>query len=108
MRHADVSLQQILSLSVKVFEKYLAIAIVFSSNHALGEVTLQSINPVDLSTINLNFLSRLFDKRLAIESVRETLEFLNKPLMSKDSIRFAAGPEGDGDEDILVREIVEE
>lgn len=68
---------------------------------------LQSANPADPPTINPNFLTHPFDKRLAIESVRETLEFLNQPLMSKDSIRLAAGPEGGGDEDILVREIIQ-
>jgi len=69
-------------------------------------VTLQSSNPADLPIINPNFLAHPFDKRLAIESVRETLDFLNQPLMSEDSIRFAAGPEGGGDEEILVRRML--
>ncbi|KAL8886395.1 MAG: hypothetical protein Q9215_005886 [Flavoplaca cf. flavocitrina] len=41
----------------------------------------------------------------AIESVRETLTFLKQPLMAKGSLRFAAGPDGHSDEEILVRNI---
>ncbi len=99
--------QQNSSPSVKAPEKYLATAVAFPGNHTTGEVTLQSTSPTDPPNINPYFLTHPFDKRLAIESVRETLKFLNQPLMSKDSTRLAAGPEGDGDEDILVREIVQ-
>ena len=41
---------------------------------------------------------------LILESVRETLESLSKPLIAKSTVRLAAGPTGDTDEDILVRE----
>lgn len=35
--------------------------------------------------------------------MRETLEFLDNPLLAKDRIRMAVGPAGVEDKDILVR-----
>ncbi|KAI4179969.1 MAG: hypothetical protein L6R41_007539, partial [Letrouitia leprolyta] len=89
------------SPSVKAPEKYLATATAFPGNHGTGSITLSSSDPKDLPIINPGFLSHPIDKRIAIESVRETLEFLNKPLMAEGSLRLAAGPEGSSDEEIL-------
>ncbi|KAK0507115.1 hypothetical protein JMJ35_010573 [Cladonia borealis] len=55
----------------------------------------------DHALIDPNFLAHPFDKRVAIESVRETLEFLGKPLMATSTVHLAAGPSGNTDEDIL-------
>lgn len=87
---------------MKAPEKYLATATAFPGNHGTGSITLSSSDPKDLPIINPGFLSHPIDKRIAIESVRETLEFLNKPLMAEGSLRLAAGPEGSSDEEILV------
>ena len=73
-------------------------------HYGAGEIKLSSSNPSDLPLINPKYLSHPFDKRLAIESVRETMEFLKRPLMAENSLRFAAGPDGMTDEEILVRE----
>ncbi|KAL9027105.1 MAG: hypothetical protein Q9196_004327 [Gyalolechia fulgens] len=89
------------SPSVKAPDKYLSTAVAFPGNHGTGSIALSSSDPKDPPIINPSFLSHPFDKRLAIESVRETLEFLNKPLMAKGSLRLAAGPEGTSDEEIL-------
>ena len=76
----------------------------FPATHGTGVLELQSSKPDDAPIIDPKFLEHPFDQRLAVESVRETLEFLKQPLMAKDTLRFAVGPTGDTDEDILVRE----
>ncbi|KAI4179599.1 MAG: hypothetical protein LQ346_007161, partial [Caloplaca aetnensis] len=89
------------SPSVKAPELFLASAVAFSGAEASGEVKLQSSNPDDPPLINPNFLSHPFDRYLAIQSVRETLEFLQMPLFARDQERLAAGPKGREDDEIL-------
>ena len=101
--NADTPPQQNPSPTVKAPEKYLSTAVAFPGNYGTGSVKLSSSDVKDPPIIDPNFLSHPFDKRVAIESVRETLKFINQPLMAKGSIRLAAGPEGESDEDILVR-----
>lgn len=96
-------IQQSPSPSVKAPELFLASAVAFSGAEASGEVKLQSSNPDDPPLINPNFLSHPFDRYLAIQSVRETLEFLQMPLFARDQERLAAGPKGREDDEILVR-----
>ena len=68
-----------------------------------GTVTLHSSNPSDPALLDPNFLSHPFDRRIAIEAVREALDFLDTPALAKDRERIAAGPKGSSDEEILVR-----
>lgn len=89
------------SPSVKEPEHYLSTAVAFPATQGTGELNLRSTNAQDPPAINPNFLSHPFDRRLAIESVRETLQFLNIPPLARDQIRMAAGPAGTGDEEIL-------
>ncbi|KAL8875621.1 MAG: hypothetical protein Q9192_009019, partial [Flavoplaca navasiana] len=89
------------SPSVKAPEKYLSTAVAFPGNHGPGSVRLASSNPNDPPIIDPKFLSHPFDRRVAIESVRETLAFLKQPLMAQGSLRFAASPDGDSNEEIL-------
>ena len=77
----------------------------FPGKHGTGESKLLSSNPVDHALIDPKFLTHPFDKRVAIESIRETVEFLGKPLMAKYTVHLAAGPTGYTDEDILVSEV---
>ena len=67
-----------------------------------GEILLCSSDPKDDAIMNPNFLSHPFDRRVAIESVRNALEILNKPEIAKHTIRLGAGPVGPSDEEILV------
>ena len=84
-------------------DKYLAIAVAFEGNYAArGSLTLKSADPKDPPVIDPKFLAEPFDRRVAIEAVRESLKFLNSPQMSKDQVRLAAGPEDQSDEAILV------
>ncbi|KAL8720302.1 MAG: hypothetical protein Q9225_002814 [Loekoesia sp. 1 TL-2023] len=91
-------------LSAAAPDLYLSTAVVFSGTEAGGEVTLRSSDPADDPMIDPNFLSHPFDRRTAIQSVRETLEFLQTPLLAKDHLGLAAGPAGVEDDEILVRD----
>ena len=70
---------------------------------ARGSVTLKSTDPKDPPVIDPKFLVEPFDRRVAIEAVRETLKLLDTPQLVKDQVRLAAGPENQSDEAILVR-----
>lgn len=78
-------------------------AAAFEGNFAArGSVTLKSTDPKDPPVIDPKFLAEPFDRRVAIEAVRETLKFLDMPQLAKDQVRLAAGPENQSDEAILV------
>ena len=83
-------------------EEYLAHAVAFMGGQAAGEVTLRSGDPKDPPLIDPKFLNHPFDRRVAIECVREALELLDLPALAKDQVRLARGPIGGSDEDILV------
>ncbi len=84
-------------------EKYIAIAAAFDGNYAArGTVTLRSQFPQDPPVIDPKFLAEPFDRRVAIEAVRESLELLDSPDLAKDQVRLAAAPEDRSDEAILV------
>ena len=84
-------------------DKYIAMAAAFEGNFAArGSVTLKSADPKDPPVIDPRFLAEPFDRRVAIEAVRETLKFLDTPQLAKDQVRLAAGPENQSDEAILV------
>ena len=70
-----------------------------------GEITLSSIDPFKPPLIDPQFLSHPFDRRVAIEAVRDVLDLLEKPEIAKDTVRLGAGPSGRSDEEILVRPI---
>ena len=69
---------------------------------AAGEVKLRSGDPKDPPLLDPKFLSHPFDRRVAIESMREALDFMDLPGLAKDQIRLAKGPTGRSDEEILV------
>ena len=78
-------------------------AAAFEGNFAArGSVTLKSTDPKDPPVIDPKFLAEPFDRRVAIEAVRETLKLLDMPQLAKDQVRLAAGPENQSDEAILV------
>lgn len=78
-------------------------ATAFEGNYAArGSVTLKSADPNDPPVIDPKFLAEPFDRRVAIEAVRETLKLMNSPGMAKEQVRLAAAPEDGSDEAILV------
>lgn len=90
------------SFSIKAPERYLATAVAFMGGQAAGEIKLRSGDPKDPPLLDRKFLSHPFDRRVAIESMREALDFLGLPGLAKDQIRLAPGPTGRSDEGILV------
>lgn len=78
-------------------------ATAFEGNYAArGSVTLKSADPKDPPVIDPKFLEEPFDRRVAIEAVRETLNLMDSPQMAKEQVRLAAAPEDRSDEAILV------
>ena len=71
-------------------------------SQAAGEVKLRSGDPKDPPLLDPKFLSHPYDRRVAIESVREVLDIMELPGLVKDRIRLAIGPSGRSDEEILV------
>lgn len=67
-----------------------------------GGLKLESSDPTKLPKINPTLLSHPFDRGVALESVREILEFLDKALLAKDQVHLATGPTEHNDEDISV------
>lgn len=77
-------------------------AFIFLMNpQSSGSTTLQSSYPKVPLLFDLNFLDHPFDKRVAIEAMRELLMVINSPAFQKDTIEMVHGPENDSDEDIL-------
>ncbi|KAL9132931.1 MAG: hypothetical protein Q9175_005887 [Cornicularia normoerica] len=90
------------SPTVQAPDKYIGIAAAFEGNYAArGSVTLKSADSKDPPVIDPKFLAEPFDRRVAIEAVRETLKLLDLPHIAKEQVRLAAGPEDRSDEAIL-------
>lgn len=67
-----------------------------------GSVKLNSSDPRDAPKIDPNLLSHEFDRRVAIESLRKTMEFLEAPVLKRGTIGKIGWPKSDSDEDIWV------
>lgn len=68
---------------------------------ARGEVTLQSSDPNVPLLFDPKFLSHPFDRRTAIESVRDVFRVAKHEAFTKDVVFELAVPKSDSDEDIL-------
>ena len=78
-------------------------AAAFEGNYAArGSVSLKSADPKDPPVIDPKFLVKPYDRRVAIEAVREALKLIDSPQMAKGQVRLATGPEDRTDEAILV------
>ena len=91
------------SPTVQAPDKYIGMATAFEGNYAArGSVTLRSADPKDAPVIDPKFLEEPFDRRVAIEAVRETLKLMDSPQMVEEQVRLAAAPEDGSDDAILV------
>ncbi|GMF77715.1 unnamed protein product [Aspergillus oryzae] len=66
-----------------------------------GEVTLQSSDPNVPLLFDPKFLSHPFDRRVAIESLRDAFRIAKSDGYTKDNVMELAGPKSDSDEDLL-------
>ena len=96
------STQHIPSFRVQAPEKYLSTAVAFMNPHSTGSVKLRSADPDQAPLIDPNFLSHPLDRRAAIESIRDTLSFLEMPSLAMHRERIAFGPADGSEEEILV------
>jgi choline dehydrogenase-like flavoprotein len=78
-----------------------AIAVFNLNTESKGSVTLQSANPKDPLLYDPNFFSHPYDRRVAIESVKEVLKVAQHPTFQKDTVKALDVPKSDSDEDIL-------
>jgi choline dehydrogenase-like flavoprotein len=66
-----------------------------------GETTLQSADPNVPLKFDPKFLSEPYDRRVAIESLRDVLRLVKHEGYAKDNVAMLAGPKSDSDEDLL-------
>lgn len=66
-----------------------------------GEVTLQSSDPDAPLSFNPRMLSHPFDRRLAIEALRDSFRIAKHESYTKDNVAEMAMPKGESDEELL-------
>ncbi|KAI4157202.1 MAG: hypothetical protein LQ342_008469 [Letrouitia transgressa] len=76
-------------------------AVACMGTQSLGQVTLRSKDPKEPALFDPSFLSHPYDRRVAIEAVREALAFLNSPTLAEHQDYIVDGPEDGSDEEIL-------
>ncbi|RTE80611.1 hypothetical protein BHE90_004884 [Fusarium euwallaceae] len=80
---------------------YSCILVFYYNSQSRGEVTLQSADPNVPLKFDPKFLSTPFDRRAAIEALRDAFRLAKSDGYAKDNVETLAGPKGDSDEDLL-------
>ncbi|KAH8879216.1 alcohol oxidase [Thozetella sp. PMI_491] len=80
---------------------YACLLVFLYNAQARGQVTLQSADPNVPLRFDPNFLGCEYDRRAAIEALREVLRFTRTPAYAKDTTGALAAPASDSDEDLL-------
>ncbi|KAJ1322824.1 choline dehydrogenase [Microdochium nivale] len=83
---------------------YAAVIVFYYNAQARGEATLQSADPAVPLRFDPRFLDHEFDRRVAVESLRETLRVLEQESFTRDTVAQIAGPVAGGqqsDEELL-------
>lgn len=80
---------------------YSCLLVFYYNAQARGEVTLQSADPDAPLKFDPKFLSEPFDRRVAIEALRDALRVAKHEDYTKNNVAMVAGPKGDSDEDLL-------
>ncbi|KAJ2971052.1 hypothetical protein NQ176_g7880 [Zarea fungicola] len=80
---------------------YSAFAVFLYNAQVRGEATLQSADPDAALKFDPKFLSSVFDRRVAIEALREALRFTKYQGFAKDTIAPIAAPADESDEGLL-------
>ena len=83
-------------------EQHIAIAAAFMNVQSSGSITLRTSNASDPALVDPEFIHEDYDKRVAIEAIRDAMKFLKSPVLYKNHVSFTAWPDGDSDKDILV------
>ncbi|KAL2752966.1 hypothetical protein ACRALDRAFT_1044971 [Sodiomyces alcalophilus JCM 7366] len=80
---------------------YSCLAILLYNAQSRGEATLQSADPNEPLRFDPKFLSTSFDRRAAVESLRDALRFAEYEGYARNNVAMLAGPQGDSDEELL-------
>ncbi|KAI0119603.1 putative GMC oxidoreductase [Daldinia grandis] len=80
---------------------YAALLVFLFNAQSRGEVTLQSADPDAALRIDPKFLATAFDRRAAIEALRDALRFVRSEGYARDNVSTITGPASDSDEDLL-------
>jgi len=80
---------------------YQSLAAFPMNEQSRGEVTLQSKDPRDPPIMDPKLLSHPFDQRVAIESLRDVMEFSAHPAYARDTLAAIHVPKSNSDEDLL-------
>lgn len=80
---------------------YSAFAVFLYNAQVRGEATLQSADPDAALKFDPKFLGSAFDRRVAIEALREALRFTKYQGFAKDTIAPIAAPADESDEGLL-------
>lgn len=87
---------------LKPTDTYLSVLAFGHNPQSTGSVRLSSADPKDELLIDPQLLSHPFDRRAAIEAVKHTLDLIEAPAISKDTLKVVGAPSSRSDEDILV------
>ncbi|KAJ4016307.1 hypothetical protein NW752_003430 [Fusarium irregulare] len=80
---------------------YSCILVFYYNSQSQGEVTLQSSDPNVPLKFDPKFLSTPFDRRAAIESLRDAFRLVKHEDYVKNNVDTMVGPVGDSDEELL-------
>ncbi|KAI1068115.1 hypothetical protein LB507_004339 [Fusarium sp. FIESC RH6] len=80
---------------------YSCILVFYYNSQSQGEVTLQSSDPNVPLKFDPKFLSTPFDRRAAIESLRDAFRLVKHENYVKNNVDTMVGPVGDSDEELL-------
>ncbi|KAH8878924.1 alcohol oxidase [Thozetella sp. PMI_491] len=80
---------------------YSCLLVFLYNGQTRGEVTLQSADPSVPLLFDPKFLGTDFDRRLAIEALRDALRITRAPGYAKDTLGVIAAPPSETDEDLL-------
>lgn len=69
---------------------------------SVGTVTLHSSDPSAAPIIDPKFFSHPFDRRVAIEAMRQMMAVMKTPALAKTTIKMIGSPESISDKDIWV------
>lgn len=80
---------------------YSALLVFLFNAQSRGEVTLQSADPDAALRIDPKFLATAFDRRAAIEGLRDVLRFVRSEGYARDNVSTITGPASDSDANLL-------
>ncbi|KAM0296179.1 hypothetical protein HYE67_008122 [Fusarium culmorum] len=80
---------------------YSCILVFYYNAQSQGQVTLQSADPNVPLKFDPKFLASPFDRRVAIESLRDAFRLVKHENYVKNNVDTMVGPKGDSDEELL-------